>query len=186
MTAASQVLSSITFEQLLPGDAMVRTFRAMVLTAEAEREQVEPWIDAVISELDDRRRLVFIAKQYRSLVGYMILKPREQKISTIWVEPKFRRIGLGAKFYGLGFVNLGVTNPYTAFMPDMVEEMRPLARSYNLVLDDMGPLAVINPGDAEPWATAKAEPQAAAPQRTAHVQQQATRLVRQKISAYQT
>jgi hypothetical protein len=66
----------------------------------------------------------------------------------------------------------------------MFAEIRPLARSYNLALDDLGPLAVINPSDGETWAPAQPKAQSAQP-RPVRAQQQAT-LVRQKVTAYIT
>jgi hypothetical protein len=176
--------NSFTYEQMMPGDAMLRQVRAMVLTAEADREGVSPWIDAVIHEIADRQRIVFVARRLHALAGYMILKPRDHKISSIWVEKNFRGLGVGQKFYGIGFVNLGVSNPYTAFMPDMIEEMRPIARAYALVLDDLGAMCVINPDDHEPWA--KPAPRKTETHTQTQTQEQATRLVRQRLSAYKS
>lgn len=92
--------------------------------------------------------------------------------------------GIAQKFYGMGFVNLGVCHPYTAFVPEMLDEMRPLAAAYSLVLDDIGPLCVLNPDDREPWA----QPVMTPPKQAAQVkqtQEQASRVMRQMVSVYQ-
>jgi hypothetical protein len=151
-------IDTLVFEQPLQGSEIIAEVRKMVLLAEAKREGVQAWIDAVLHEVFNLERMLFVARFHRILAGYMILKPRDQKISTIWVEPKFRGWGIAQKFYGMGFVNLGIGNPYTAFVPDMLAEMRPLAAAYSLVLDDIGPLCVLNPDDREPWAQPVVQP----------------------------
>jgi hypothetical protein len=177
-------INSLVYEQLLPGDPMMAKVRDMALVTEAERENVRPWIDTIVREQADGHRPVFIARLFHNLVGYMILKPRDQKISSIWVDRKFRGAGIAQRLYGMGFVNLGVSNPYTAFIADMIDEMRPLAQTYALVLDDLGPVCVLNPDDREPWATA-AIGSKSKDEKISPIREQATRLMRQKIASYQ-
>lgn len=183
--ASKALIDTLIFEQLQQGDILVNQFRTIVLEAERERELVTGWIEAVLNEISGGLRLVFIARQNRIIVGYSILKPREQKISSLWVDQKFRNWGIGQKLYGMGIVNLGTSNPYTAFVSDMLEEMRPIARTYHLVLDEIGPLCVLNPGDDEPWAKPVITLQA---QQKPQIQrrQQAMAPLRQKLSSYQT
>ncbi|MSO99291.1 MAG: hypothetical protein EXR11_13935 [Rhodospirillaceae bacterium] len=90
-------IDTLVFEQPLQGSDMIAEVRKIVLLAEAKREGVEAWIDAVLHEVFNHERMLFVARFHRILVGYMILKPRDQKISTIWVESKFRGWGHRAK-----------------------------------------------------------------------------------------
>ena len=176
-------IDTLAFEPLNSSDAMAESVKQMAIESEAVREGVESWINSVIRELDDQQRFVFIARLHRTLVGYVILKPREQKISSIWVDKRFRGWGVGQKFYGLGFIHLAVSNPYTAFVPEMLPEFSTLIKTNALVLDDCGPLYVINPGDSETWATKEAV-KAREPEVAHHVRDQTTRVVRNKLSAY--
>ena len=203
--AIIEKLATIAFEQLMPLDRFSAELREKVLSVEANRECVEPWIDAVLQEIDYAERLVFIARTRFDIVAYMILKPRDHKISSIWVDPDYRSCGIGAKFYGMGVVNLGVSAPFTAFMPEMLNEMRPLARTYSLTIDDLCSPCILNPDARDPWSKAteieaakatRAEngaekkpvalPEIAKqPASAVHTKIQATRLVRDKISSYQ-
>ncbi len=195
--AIVEKLATIAFEQLMPLDRFCPELRAKVLEVESTRESVEPWIDAVLQEIEYAQRLVFIARTRFDIIAYMILKPRDHKISSIWVDQDFRECGIGAKFYGMGVVNLGVSTPFTAFMPAMLGEMRPLARTYSLTIDDLCSPCILNPDSRDQWTTgdtvaspaqdARLIPAHTPPQpaSASHTKIQATRLTRDKISSYQ-
>jgi hypothetical protein len=178
-------IDSLVFEPLNQSDSIVQALRRVAIECESVREGVEPWIDSVIRDAADHRRQVSVARFHRTLAGYLILKPWEQKISSIYVEKKFRGWGIGQRLYGMGLVQLGVTYPYIAFVHDMLDELKPLVRAYSLVLDDSGPLAVINPGDDVVWAhnqhqqirKTEAEP-------ARFAKEQAARIIQNKLTAY--
>ena len=144
-------IKSLSFEALDTSDILATTACRIAIESEAVREGVGSWMDSVLHDVANHRRHLFIAHANRTLAGYMILKPWDQKISSIWVDKNFRGWGVGQKFYGMGVVNLSVSFPYTAFVHDMRDEMMPLVHAYSLVLDDTGPLIILNPGEDADW-----------------------------------
>jgi hypothetical protein len=55
--------------------------RRMAIKREAYREDVEPWIDNVIRDVEDSRRQATIVRFHPTLEGYVTLKPWEKKFS---------------------------------------------------------------------------------------------------------
>jgi hypothetical protein len=86
-------IDSLVFEPLNTATAHAQAMRRMAIECESVREGVAAWIDNVIRDAADHRRQVTVVRFHRTLAGYMILKPWEQKISSIWVETKFRDWG---------------------------------------------------------------------------------------------
>ncbi|MDX2224248.1 MAG: hypothetical protein SFV21_15975 [Rhodospirillaceae bacterium] len=157
-------------EQVFAGDSAISEIRAMLLQAEAARDDVAVWFDVVVADNAQGRRPIFVTRYGKRVTGYMILKPKDHKISSIFVEVGQRGKGIAEAMYGVAVVNLCTPQPYTAFVPEMVGEFSRLIRSHNLVLDDTGPLFVLNPGDghAETWAEIPRSPaRAALPLRSA-------------------
>lgn len=145
-------MDSVVIEPLDVGELMAKTLRGTVIANEGIREGVTEWIDSVLHDVAHHRRQVAVARFHNNIAGYMILKPWDQKISSIWVDPRFRGLGLGQRLYGMGVVQLGTPYPHTVFLHDMLSEMAPLMKTYALELDDSGPLLVLNPSDSEGWA----------------------------------
>jgi hypothetical protein len=137
----------------------------MLLASESMRDDAAIWFDVVIDQVAMGQRQLFAAKYGKQVVGYMILKPQERKISSIFVDRTHRGKRVAESLYGMGVVSLGTPYPYTAFVHDMADEFRSLIKAHGLVLDDTGPLCVLNPGDdvAENWPRATAEKPAPRP-----------------------
>ncbi|MCB2108056.1 MAG: GNAT family N-acetyltransferase [Rhodobacteraceae bacterium] len=154
-----------TYEQIFAGDPSIQEVRDLLLLHESVREDVSVWFDVIVKEAEQGQRPIFVARFGKRVIGYMILKPRDLKISSIFVDGPHRGKGCGETLYGLGAVNLGTAQPYTAFVPEIAGEFLRMVRNNNLVLDDTGPLHVINPGDGktETWADPAATTAAAAP-----------------------
>lgn len=133
----------------------------MLLQYEAVREDVEIWFDVVVEQSAQGQRPLYAVRFGKRVVGYMILKPWDHKISSIFIEPGHRGKGCAETLYGMGAVSLGTPQPYTAFVPEMTPEFRHLIQTQCLVLDDTGPLHVLNPGDgqAETWTEAPPPPE---------------------------
>lgn len=132
----------------------------MLLRAETSRDDAAMWFEAVINQMAMGARQIFAPRYGKLTVGYMILKPSENKISSIYVDPAHRGKRAAEGLYGLGVVSLGTPYPYTVFVHDMLSEFQALIRANQLVLDDTGPLCVLNPGDdiADEFVTAKGAP----------------------------
>lgn len=145
--------TSIAIEQVFAGYQAVDEVKALLLASESVREDIAIWFDVVIEQVARAERQLFVAKYGRLVVGYMILKPQERKISSIYVERAHRGKRVAEALYGMGVVSLGTPYPYTAFVHDMIDEFRGLVKVNRLVLDDTGPLCVLNPGDGitEEW-----------------------------------
>jgi hypothetical protein len=134
-------------EQVFAGDPALSEVRTMLLTAEAVRDDVAVWFDVIEAESAQGLRPIFVSRYGKRVTGYMILKPKDHKVSTIYVELGQRGKGIAEAMYGIAVVNLCTPQPYTAFVPDMIGEFSRLIRANNLILDDTGPLFVLNPGD---------------------------------------
>lgn len=151
--SAKEKTVSISVEQVFAGDQALDEVKAMLLASEAARDDAAIWFDVVVDQLAHGDRKLFVAKYGKMVVGYMILKPQQSKISSIFVERTHRGKRVAESLYGMGVVSLGTAYPYTAFVHEMVGEFQAMVKANGLVFDDTGPLYVINPGDGihENW-----------------------------------
>lgn len=150
---------SIAIEQVFAGDIAVAEVKTMLLASESMRDDAAIWFDVVIDQLGRGERQLFVAKFGKMVVGYMILKPVERKISSIYVDRSHRGKRVAESLYGMGVVSLGTPYPYTAFVHEMIDEFRAMAYANRLVIDDTGPLCALNPGDGitETWTQSPAQ-----------------------------
>lgn len=156
---AKEKQNSIAIEQIFAGDPAIDEVKAILMSSEGVREDIEIWFDILIEQVARAERQLFVAKFGRLVVGYMILKPQDRKISSIFIERAQRGKRVAEALYGMGVVSLGTPYPYTAFVHDMIDEFRSLIKVNRLVFDDTGPFCVLNPGDGmqETWGEAIAD-----------------------------
>lgn len=69
----------------------------------------------------------------------------------------------------MGVVSLGTAYPYTVLGHEMVGEFQAMVKANGLVLDNTGPLCVINPGDGihENWTQSSSDSVSTKPDMTA-------------------
>src|SRR5262245_40051460 len=118
--SAREKLSTIAIEQIFVGDYGIEEIRKMLLRAETVRDDAAMWFEAVVNQMAMGQRQLFAPRYGKQAVGYMILKPSENKISSIYVEPAHRGKRAAEGLYGLGVVSLGTPYPYTVFVHDMI------------------------------------------------------------------
>jgi GNAT superfamily N-acetyltransferase len=150
--AETKKTAGFKIEQIFPGDELFGDIGKLLIATEAMRDSVDIWWRVVEAECSSWRRQMFASRLGRMIAGYMILKPRDAKISTLYVAPEFRGQGVGEALYGLGVVNLGTPYPYTVFLHDLRGEFARIVKANYLVMDDSGPLCVLNPGNDDEWA----------------------------------
>jgi GNAT superfamily N-acetyltransferase len=154
--AESKKTAGFKIEQIFPGDELFADIGKILVATEALRDSVDIWWSVVERDCASGQRQLFASRLGRMVAGYMILKPRDAKISTLYVAPEFRGQGVGEALYGMGIVNLGTPYPYTVFLHDLRAEFVRVIKVNNLVMDDSGPLCVLNPGNDDEWANKKA------------------------------
>ncbi|MDX2142842.1 MAG: GNAT family N-acetyltransferase [Rhodospirillaceae bacterium] len=152
----SKKTAGFKIEQIFPGNELFADIGKVLIATEAMRDSVGVWWNVVEAECSSGQRQLFASRLGRMIAGYMLLKSRDAKISTLYVAPEFRNQGIGEALYGMGVVNLGTPYPYTVFLHDVRGEFTRIIKANSLVMDDSGPLCVLNPGNDDEWANKKA------------------------------
>jgi GNAT superfamily N-acetyltransferase len=153
--AESKKTAGFKIEQIFPGDELFADIGKLLIATESMRDSVELWWDVIARECNAGQRQLYASRLGRMIAGYMVLKPRDAKISALYVAPEFRNQGVGEALYGMGVVNLGTPYPYTVFVHDVRVEFTRMIKAHYLTMDDSGPLCVLNPGEDHEWTNKK-------------------------------
>ncbi len=88
-----------------------------------------PWLENVQKFLAGGRAMIVHARIGRTLVGFLVLDPAKGTAPFSWVDQRYRKFGLGERFYSFACINLGRPAPEFTFQRDMLDEYRGVLKS---------------------------------------------------------
>ena len=88
-----------------------------------------PWLENVQKFLAGGRAMIVHARLGRTLVGFLVLDPAKGIAPFSWVDQRYRKCGLGERFYSFACINLGRPAPEFTFQKDMLDEYRSVLKS---------------------------------------------------------